>query len=185
MRFGRVACRLIVLRVLSILLPACSMSLLAGVPAHGQGADSGALEELTVRGQRPEQLRLEIELAEDRMFEIFNALNSTDEFDIHCRMETRAGTKIQSRICLPNFAWANRAESAQAALANSGAGIAQNRDTGTAVLESRYRQGLLAAEMRKLAEENGELLRAMIELYELNARLDPQRFEALESRADE
>lgn len=160
---------------------------LAGIssaPVAGQEA-GGALEELTVRGQRPSQLRAEIERAENRMYELFNALNSTDDFDIHCRMETRAGTKIESRVCLPNFAWHNRAESAQAILANSGAGIAQNRDSTTALAESRYREGHLAAEMRRLAEENEDLLKAMIELYELNARLDPERYEPLESGSDD
>ena len=54
-------------------------------------------------GRRPENLRVEIERLEVAVYERFNALNSDDEFDIHCLKQAPTGSNIPLRTCAPNF----------------------------------------------------------------------------------
>src|SRR4030043_1973908 len=76
----------------------------SGIPAQEPvmetSTDSGAqeyiLDEIIVIGQSLHTLRMEMIKAEDVKFEIFNSLNSTDDFDITC--EYVAHTYLNSRI---------------------------------------------------------------------------------------
>jgi hypothetical protein len=62
-------------------------------------------EEITVVGQRSRRLlRIEVQLARERVYGLFNSLNSNDEFDIQCRNVPRTGTRILQRVCRPQFA---------------------------------------------------------------------------------
>src|SRR5690606_9264367 len=92
--------------------------LLAGVIPHRAAAQSPAetaterpndraqqMEEITVIGQRSiRELGLEVQLARERVYDLFNALNGNDEFDIHCSTVPRTGTRITQRVCRPQFA---------------------------------------------------------------------------------
>jgi hypothetical protein len=42
---------------------------------------------------------MEMIRAEDLKFEIFNSLNSTDDFDITCEMYAPTGSRISRRVC--------------------------------------------------------------------------------------
>ena len=48
-------------------------------------AASEQTEEIVVRGRRLSELRYELQAAREHAYGVFNALNSNDEFDIHCR----------------------------------------------------------------------------------------------------
>jgi hypothetical protein len=62
-------------------------------------------EEITVIGQRSLRLlRLEVQLERERVYGLFNSLNSDDQFDIHCRNAPRTGTRIPQRVCRPQYA---------------------------------------------------------------------------------
>ena len=67
------------------------------------GAQGAEVEEVIVPGRRPENLRVEIERLEVAVYERFNALNSNDEFDIHCFEQAPTGSNIPLRTCAPNF----------------------------------------------------------------------------------
>lgn len=63
------------------------------------------LEEIVIRGQqRPPwgELRLEIERAQEALYARFNAINSTDDFDIDCWHETSSHRR--NRRCMSNSA---------------------------------------------------------------------------------
>ncbi len=63
------------------------------------------IDEITVIGQRSlGALRLEVQMARERVYDLFNSLNDNDEFNIHCRNESSTGTRILQRVCRPQFA---------------------------------------------------------------------------------
>lgn len=74
------------------------------------------LEELTVTGRRPWQLRREIARVEERFFELFNRINSQDEFDIHCVTRADTNSNIKRRSCLPQVYLGARSAQARAFL---------------------------------------------------------------------
>jgi len=65
------------------------------------GVEEYILEEITVIGQSLHSLRMEMVEAEDVKFEIFNSLNSTDDFDIYCEYvaHTQYNSRIKRREC--------------------------------------------------------------------------------------
>ncbi len=58
--------------------------------------------------------------AEDQFYEIFNAINSDDRFDIICRKETRIGSNIPVRVCPPRFLVEAMADNASNYMFDSG-----------------------------------------------------------------
>src|SRR5688572_6351203 len=76
-------------------------------PAFAQNAaapsPSADVDEVIVPGRAPENIRVEIERLETVVYDRFNALNSDDEFDIHCLMQAPTGSNIPLRTCVPNF----------------------------------------------------------------------------------
>lgn len=49
------------------------------------------------------ELRRQLEAAEDRVFALFNQYNTEPLYDIRCRMEAPVGSRIPQRRCLPGF----------------------------------------------------------------------------------
>ena len=72
----------------------------APAPALAPAAD---IDVVVVPGRRPENLRIEIERLEVAVYDRFNALNSSDEFDIHCLEQAPTGSNIPLRTCAPNY----------------------------------------------------------------------------------
>ena len=71
---------------------------------EAEPASSDAIEEIIVYGYESlGQLRVDMYKAEVKVFDLFNAFNSDNEFDIHCRQESRTGTRIKKRVCKPNY----------------------------------------------------------------------------------
>ena len=63
-----------------------------------------SIEEITVYGERNINiLRRQFNLAQERTFDVFNTLNSTDEFDIKCDYEQHLGSRRWVHVCTPKF----------------------------------------------------------------------------------
>jgi hypothetical protein len=128
------------------------------------GAD---VEEVIVPGWTPENIRVEIERLETVVYDRFNALNSNDEFDIHCLVQAPTGSNIPLRTCVPNFVL--RAESAAGRKmltdGRSGAGNKNNPAEQRTRMEGKSRE--LTEEMQRIAREDEELLRGLVRLDEL------------------
>jgi hypothetical protein len=132
-----------------------------------------AVEEVIVRGRSRARLRQEIELATDAIYDRFNEINSTDEFDIHCRNVRITGSKIPRRICRANF-W--RAAEARASGETVRSLQGSSAVSATVFLgEALYKHELLSEEMRRLVAEDDELRRATIRLGELKQITDEGR----------
>lgn len=61
------------------------------------------LDEVYVVGKKLREMEREVVKAEDRFYQRFNALNTNDDFDIHCRMDKATGTLIPQRQCSIKF----------------------------------------------------------------------------------
>jgi hypothetical protein len=143
-----------------------------GVPVLGQPAEQPAARaalpeppappDIVVRGRAYGELRLQIRLAEQAVFARFNEINSTDDFDIHCRDETVGGTRIHKRACFSNSWREQNANIAQAIIANA------RRDYGPSPQFFQAQQLLmqrrLGEEARRLALEDEQLGEAVLRL---------------------
>ncbi len=58
-----------------------------------------SLDEVVVSGAKLSEMMREMVKVEDKFFKRYNELNTNDEFDTYCKMETRAGTAIRRRYC--------------------------------------------------------------------------------------
>lgn len=138
-------------------------------------------DEVIVRGQRVGELRLEIQLAEDAVFDRFNQINSDDRFDIVCRMEQVTGSLIDRRICASND-WreqdANHA-SAQLQQLRGETGPAPQQFLGA----QQHGQQLLSEEVRRLVHEDESLYQAVERLARARMALAERTGQALELSA--
>jgi len=125
------------------------------------------IEELIVPGRVPENVRVEIERLEVAVYEQFNALNSSDEFDIHCLVQARTGSNIPQRTCAPNFVIQAESRSARKLLTDGRGSAANNANPaehGT-WMEDKSRE--LTEEMQRIARENERFMRYLARLDEL------------------
>ena len=60
-------------------------------------------EEIVVRGTRLADFRVEVERAREHAYDIFNEINSNDDFDVLCRDETRHFSHSKIRVCRARF----------------------------------------------------------------------------------
>lgn len=123
-----------------------------------------------MRGRSRAMLRLQIQLAEEAVYDRFNEINSTDEYDIVCRREILTGSRIPRRVCQPNL-W-------RTALRRAGVETARSMQGSYALsasqfqAEALYKQQLMADELRQLAREDKELQEAVVHLAQLTGATD-------------
>jgi hypothetical protein len=141
-----------------------------GAPALAQETQSRAqpaanADEVVVEGRKPENVYAEIERLEISVYDRFNALNSNDEFDIHCFKQAPTGSNIPLRRCAPNFVVEAEAQAAQNTMVGA-RGRADARNHGdTTVLEQKSKA--LTEEIQRLAREDAQLMRDLVRLDEL------------------
>jgi hypothetical protein len=84
----------------------CASAAHAQSPAATGGPDARRTEtpeEIIVRGKRLADFRVEVDLARERAYAIFNEINSNDDFDIRCRDERRYHSRAKRRVCRAQF----------------------------------------------------------------------------------
>jgi len=132
---------------------------------QSQAPASDELEEIIVYGGAPlTQLRVQVYKAEDNYFATFNELNSTDEFDIHCRREAPTGTRIAQRVCRAKFVTDLQARATR-----------EGVPFGEFAHLLREKEELLNAEMRALVFEHPELLDALSEFDAAHEAFESER----------
>lgn len=142
-----------------------------GTPALAQEVASSRqdadVEEVIVPGRRPANLRVEIERLESAVYDRFNALNSDDDFDIHCFEQAPTGSNIPLRTCAPNFVIEAESDAASKMLVDgrSGAGNNNSPAENTMLMEDKSRK--LTEELQRVAREDQTLLRDLMRLDEL------------------
>ncbi len=132
-----------------------------GKDAHREAVASVPSDEIIVHG-RLGDLRLQLTLAENAVFDRFNEINSDDRFDIHCRMEAPLGTHIPHRVCEANFWREQDANYAGATIAELRGESGPPPDMFRG--EQSRMQNQLAGEMRRLAAEDPQLRDAVLRL---------------------
>ena len=111
--------------------------------------------------------------AQEVKFEVFNNLNSTDEFDISCGYYTPMGTKIKKWGCGVEYMRRARAESVKEWKDNGGLGMPADDHELTVMLGHKTRA--LNKEMRVLAATYPELAVAIINAHELEELYKAER----------
>ena len=142
-----------------------------GAPALAQEAQSppqpaADADEVVVEGRKPENVYAEIERLEVSVYDRFNALNSNDEFDIHCFKQAPTGSNIPLRRCAPNFVVEAEAQAAQNTMVGA-RGRADARNTGDYVTLLEQKSKALTEEIQRLAREDAQLMRDLVRLDEL------------------
>jgi tetratricopeptide (TPR) repeat protein len=134
------------------------------IPTYDSDAQEWLLEEIIVIGDRSLlSLKREIYKAEDLKFDLFNALNSTDEFDITCKYGVSTGSRIKRRVCDVGYMKKARAEDARQFLYM---GIRPRTDYELA-RQFADKTEALNKEMVELGVKHPSLAKAMINEYVL------------------
>lgn len=137
-------------------------------------AQETIIEEITVIGQQLlYSLKFEAIRAEDLKFELFNSLNSTDDFDITCEMRAPINSHIKRRFCDVNYMKEAQADDVRDFL-NFGGWI---RSDLQLAVEFTSKTKALNKEMIDLAVKHPELATAMIRAHELKQRYHAERRE--------
>jgi hypothetical protein len=157
-----------------------------------------APEEIVVRGRRLEEFRLEVEKLRVRAYDIFNEINSTDDFDIRCESETRTGTRLERQVCVARFE--NRISSRAskdymaAIKTNCLGGLTQDCIFDPAVAghgivaakgvegEAPHQRALLNQELHRLARTDLRLGQAILDFYDASLEYEEERKRPRERR---
>lgn len=104
---GQGSMRIVALILFSIAASSGPVALAQSESAARDGAENSpgqeAPEEVIVRGRRLGELRFEVEVARERAYDIFNEINSNDDFDVRCHDETRYFSHSKRRVCRAQF----------------------------------------------------------------------------------
>ena len=163
-------------------------------PARERGATASqeAPEEVVVRGRRIGELRAEVEDARERAYELFNDLNNNDEFDVYCRKEIRSGTNVPAEVCRAQFETRISADAAREYLSglfsacNGAGGVTQDcmfSNAGAAAISRAQgvegqlpgKREQMTDEIFRVARENDEFAKAILDWYEANQQYDAAR----------
>ena len=136
------------------------IGLAAAQDGNAEALPTEPTEEVIVYGHTRSTLRDELHRAEEKVFSIFNSLNSDDQYDIHCEYRLKRLSHMQIRVCEANFVGTLTSEAAYEAF--------MKRPLGARDAMMLRKRAELLDEMRKLAVERPELLEALSELR--NAR---------------
>ena len=130
------------------------------------------IEEIQVLGSRTlYSIRMEIVDEENKIFSMFNELNSDDDFDILCDNITPTGSHIRQRVCEPRFVTETRARMAQDFMLGIGA-LNESSDLG---VETKLQQDELEKEHLRIAAEYPEYLEMLTKLMNLRATLETRK----------
>ena len=130
------------------------------------------IEEIQVLGSRTlYSIRMEIVDEENKIFSMFNELNSDDDFDILCDNIAPTGSHIKQRVCEPRFVTETRARMAQDFMLGIGA-LNESSDLG---VETKLQQDELEKEHLRIAAEYPEYLEMLTKLMNLRATLETRK----------
>jgi hypothetical protein len=155
-------------------------------PIFDHDAREYILEDIIVEGERVlHSLRMEMIKAEDLKYKIFNALNSTDDYDITCERIEQTGSILTRRGCDIGYLKKARAEDMQLFLDGMwdigvedppGAFLAQGfqplfpRSDDLLIGEFAHKWEALKKEMVELGSKHPLLGKLMMDEYELKQR---------------
>lgn len=132
------------------------------------------LDEITVTADRSLlSLHKEVRRADEVKFEIFNKLNSTDDFDITCKWRTPTGTLLRQWSCVAGYM--DKARSEDMDRWKSFPGKVTPRSDRQLSTEFAYKHRALKKEMIDLAVKHPELAAAIIRANEVRRLYEAER----------
>ena len=130
------------------------------------------LPEIKVVGNNSmHSLEMDVIKSEELKFDIFNNLNSTDDFDITCEWRAPLGTRIKQWSCDVGYMRKAREEEASNMILNG----FQMRTRNQLAVQYAYKTRALNREMNALAVEHPELAIAMVNAHELQQLYKEER----------
>jgi len=174
----------------------------AAAQATAPATEPRADEEILVLGERLEELRIRIRLAEDDVYARFNEINSDDDFDIQCTAEQRTGTRLGRQVCAARFEGRISSRAGKDYL--SALRTVCNQDPGgltqdcmfsgassygivaaqAAESEAPIKRDRLNEEIHRLARENLEFGQAILDFYDTSLRYEEERKRPRERRRE-
>ena len=135
-------------------------------------ASGRPIEEIQVLGTRTlYSIRMEIVDEENKIFSMFNELNSDDRFDILCDNIAPTGSHIKQRVCEPRFVTETRAQMTQDYVR----GIGMLVGSSDLEVETAMEREELEKEHLRIAVEHPEYLEMLTELTNLRDTLESRR----------
>ena len=135
-------------------------------------ASDRPIEEIQVLGTRTlYSIRMEIVDEENKIFSMFNELNSDDRFDILCDNIAPTGSHIKQRVCEPRFVTETRAQMTQDYVR----GIGMLVGSSDLEVETAMEREELEKEHLRIAVEHPEYLEMLTELSNLRDTLESRR----------
>lgn len=191
--------RIVALVLFSIVTPGGGIAFAQGASAAGERAEDSRQkeppDEVVVRGRGIGELRAEVEDARQRAYELFNDLNSNDDFDVYCHKESRSGTNVPQVVCRAQFE--NRISAAAAreymstlftlcqpdangfldtqACLFSGPGVSARASAQAVEGQAPAKRDQMTEEIFRVARENDEFAQAILDWYEANQQYDAAR----------
>ena len=145
-----------------------SLNITSGIPQ----ASDRPIEEIQVLGTRTlYSIRMEIVDEENKIFSMFNELNSDDRFDILCDNIAPTGSHIKQRVCEPRFVTETRAQMTQDYVR----GIGMLVGSSDLEVETAMEREELEKEHLRIAVEYPEYLEMLTELTNLRDTLESRR----------
>jgi len=147
-------------------------------------------DEIVVRGKRPGDLRLAVESAREHAYDVFDEINSNNDFDVRCGDEKRTFSHTKRRVCRAQFE--NRIQ-AQAAKEYMHELFVHCRGeiTTACVFSAAAQMGVVRAhavesqipgkreemnqEIVRLANENTQFAQAILDYYKASQEYDTAR----------
>ena len=124
------------------------------------------LDEIVVKDKTSlHSLRMEVIRAEELKYEIFNELNSTDDFDIHCKWRTNTGSLLRDWYCVSG--WMEKERRRDMDNWTSGFEMVTPRSERQLALAFADQQEALKKEMVDLSIKHPELATAILRAKEL------------------
>jgi hypothetical protein len=185
------------MRVVALILFSIAVSApdVADAQNAAVGRDRGAAqerpEEIVVRGKRLADFRVEVEKARIRAYDIFNEINSTDDFDVSCNLEQRTGTRMERQVCAARFEGRLSRRAAQdylfAMKDRCGGQLDQDclfdpNKAGAGLLAAKAVEGeaprqraLLNEEIHRLARTDLRFGQAILDFYEASVKYEEER----------
>ncbi len=128
-------------------------------------------DEVIVIGKSPGQLRVEMQRAEEAVYDRFNALNSDHQFDVHCRWEVPINSHISRRACRPNYLRDAEAKAGQETL-RARQGGATGIDPAFFLTAGDYKTGAMREQMRRVAAEDEQFQTELVRFVKLKEALE-------------
>lgn len=136
---------------------------------------SEPIEEIVVRGYKPlVHLKREMYDAEEALYDIFNSLNSDNDYDIHCYKEAPTGTKFKQRVC--------KAEKMGKILAEQTQAMMRGEPYVFPTYEINKMNERMLAEMTEMVESQPEYLNALVKFIEAKQILESEHKRRCEGR---